>query len=525
MCGIAGILSFAAGRPPQREELAAMIGRIAHRGPDGRGELVDGPAASRTRASRSSTSPGAGSRSTTRTERVWVVLQRRDLQLHRAAPRPRNPGHRFCTQSDTEVIVHLYEEHGDDFVDHLNGQFAIALWDARRRRLVLARDRAGIRPLFYTEAAGRIVFASEIKALFALPEVRRLSIRWRSPRSAPTGAPLPPRTAFEGVSPLPPGHMLVVGGRSASPAVATGTGTFPTADRRAAPRGSRLRRGTARAADRRGAPAAARGRPGRRVPQRRTRFVDRHGDHPRLHRDAAPHLLAHVRGRRVRRERAPAGDGRPSSAPSTRRSARTRSDIAAAFPRTIWHTETPIVRTAPTPLMLLSGHVRASGYKVVLTGEGADEVFGGYDLFKEAKIRRFWRGRRTQAPARILERLYPYLRNSPAAAARSPRRSSARAWTRSTSPGSRTSRAGPRRAASGSSSPPSCAKPLAAWNPLAAHRAPTLPRRHRPLDPDGARPVRRGAHADERLPALLRRATAWRWPTPSRAASRSSTTA
>jgi asparagine synthase (glutamine-hydrolysing) len=92
-----------------------------------------------------------------------------------------------------------------------------------------------------------------------------------------------------------------------------------------------------------------------------------------------------------------------------------RADIAAAFPRTIWHAETAIVRTAPTPLMLLSGHAREAGYKVVLTGEGADEAFGGYDLFKEAKIRRFmarepnskWRGR-------ILERLYPYLKNSPA---------------------------------------------------------------------------------------------------------------
>jgi asparagine synthase (glutamine-hydrolysing) len=92
-----------------------------------------------------------------------------------------------------------------------------------------------------------------------------------------------------------------------------------------------------------------------------------------------------------------------------------RGDIAAAFPRTIWHTESPILRTAPTPLMLLSGHVRQAGYKVVLTGEGADEVFGGYDLFKEAKIRRFM----SRAPdsawrPRILERLYPYLKNSPA---------------------------------------------------------------------------------------------------------------
>ena len=94
----------------------------------------------------------------------------------------------------------------------------------------------------------------------------------------------------------------------------------------------------------------------------------------------------------------------------------TRADIAAAFPRTIWHTESPIVRTAPTPLMLLSESVRAAGYKVVLTGEGADEVFGGYDLFKEAKIRRFLaREPGSKVRPRILERLYPYLQHSPAA--------------------------------------------------------------------------------------------------------------
>ena len=92
----------------------------------------------------------------------------------------------------------------------------------------------------------------------------------------------------------------------------------------------------------------------------------------------------------------------------------TRAEIAAAFPRTIFHTESPIVRTAPTPLMLLSGHVHAAGYKVVLSGEGADEVFGGYDIFKEAKIRRFWaRQPGSTFRPRILERLYPYLKNSP----------------------------------------------------------------------------------------------------------------
>jgi asparagine synthase (glutamine-hydrolysing) len=90
--------------------------------------------------------------------------------------------------------------------------------------------------------------------------------------------------------------------------------------------------------------------------------------------------------------------------------------IADAFPDTIWHAETPILRTAPTPLFLLSAAVRTSGYKVVLTGEGADEVFGGYDLFKEARIRRFWaRAPESTWRPRLLERLYPYLPHSPTA--------------------------------------------------------------------------------------------------------------
>src|SRR6185436_8680666 len=87
-------------------------------------------------------------------------------------------GHRFATHSDTEVLVHLYEEHGTRFVEYLNGQFAIAIWDTRNRRLVLARDRVGIRPLFHTTVNGRLLFASEAKALFAVRDVpRRLSAR------------------------------------------------------------------------------------------------------------------------------------------------------------------------------------------------------------------------------------------------------------------------------------------------------------------------------------------------------------
>src|SRR5205814_9554 len=95
----------------------------------------------------------------------------------------------------------------------------------------------------------------------------------------------------------------------------------------------------------------------------------------------------------------------------------TKAQIAQAFPRMVWHAEAPVVRTAPAPMMLLADSVRAAGYKVVLTGEGADEAFGGYDLFKEAKIRRFVaREPGSSRRGRLLARLYPYLRHSPAGA-------------------------------------------------------------------------------------------------------------
>jgi hypothetical protein len=129
-------------------------------------------------------------------------------------------------------------------------------------------------------------------------------------------------------------------------------------------------------------------------------------------------------------------------------------DIARIFARMVWHTEAPVLRTAPAPLMLLSERVRAEGYKVVLTGEGADEVFAGYDLFKEAKIRRFW-GRFPQSRIRplLLRRLYPYLKHSPVAGGAFAERFFGSIWPGSIIPALRMPRGGPPHAGSGSSFP------------------------------------------------------------------------
>ena len=413
MCGIAGILASAGGRPPVHAELEAMIGRLHHRGPDGSGIWLDGGIG--LAHARLSIIDLAGGQQPIHNEdrNVWVVFNGEIFNYVELRHELEARGHCFYTHSDTEVLVHLYEEHGERFVDHLNGQFAIALWDMRRRRLILTRDRTGIRPLFYTETGGRLLFASEVKALFALPEVPRSIDPQALAETCTYWSPLAPRTAFAGVLSLPPGHVMVVAD-GVSRQQRYWDWAFPESiaePRRAEAEYAEELRGllvdAVRLQLRADVPVGAYLSGGldssiiasliRNFTDTPLRtfsltFDDAEFDESEYQQEMSAYLgTAHTSLHC------------------------TRADIAAAFPRTIFHTETPIVRTAPTPLMLLSGHVRASGYKVVLTGEGADEVFGGYDLFKEAKIRRFWaRFPESTLRPRILERLYPYLKNSPA---------------------------------------------------------------------------------------------------------------
>ncbi len=412
MCGIAGRLNWKTAVEPA--QLAAMIGRLRHRGPDGTGFYCSGPVG--LAHARLSIIDIAGGDQPIANEdgTVQVVFNGEIFNYLELRRELEHRGHRFATHSDTEVIVHLYEEHGDALVDHLNGQFAIALWDVTRQRLLLARDRTGIRPLFHTRVEGGIAFASEIKALFTLPEVpRRLDARALG-EVFTTWAALPPHTVFEGVESLPPGHVMTVDARE------TRTRrywdwTFPeapiTADRSAGDYADELRSllvDAVRLQLRADVPVAAYLSGGldssivatliRRYTDTPLRtfsltFEDAEFDESAWQQQLVRHL------------------GTDHTAVHC-----TRDSIAAAFPQAIAHAETPIVRTAPAPMLLLAGGVRAAGYKVALTGEGADEVFGGYDLFKEARIRRFIaRQPESRWRARLLDRLYPYLKHSPAA--------------------------------------------------------------------------------------------------------------
>src|SRR2546421_5758371 len=172
MCGIAGLYA-ASGAPPRREQLDSMVAALHHRGPDGRGVHLAGPIGlGHARLSIIDLEGGAQPMAN-EDDSIWVVFNGEIFNYVELREVLLRQGHRFRTRSDTEVLVHLYEQHGDDFVLHLNGQFAIALWDGRRQRLVLARDRVGIRPLYYTRTGRRLAFASEVKALFTLGDVPR----------------------------------------------------------------------------------------------------------------------------------------------------------------------------------------------------------------------------------------------------------------------------------------------------------------------------------------------------------------
>jgi asparagine synthase (glutamine-hydrolysing) len=209
MCGICGIISSETGESVDGELLRCMNQSLIHRGPDDEGYYLNSQAGlAVNRLSiidlHSGKQPLANE-----TGDVWVVYNGEIYNYRQIRADLERLDHKFRTQSDTEVIVHAYEEYGDGCVQHLNGMFAIALWDARQNRLLLARDRLGIKPLFYWTDSQRLVFGSELKAVIANPEVPR-QVDLSALDLFLTLEYIPgPRTIFQNIHKLPPGHTLV----------------------------------------------------------------------------------------------------------------------------------------------------------------------------------------------------------------------------------------------------------------------------------------------------------------------------
>ena len=209
MCGICGIVDLES-RPVDAGVLHTMNETLFHRGPDSAGHLVDGHVGLAMRRLSIIDLAGGEQPIANETGTIDVVQNGEIYNYRELRDELRAKGHRFETESDTEVLVHLYEEHGPRFAEHLRGMFAVAVWDRERRRVVVARDRFGIKPLYWRHAGGQVSFASELKALREQPGFSReidpdaleayLALNW-----------VPgPLTIYREARKLPPGHVLVV---------------------------------------------------------------------------------------------------------------------------------------------------------------------------------------------------------------------------------------------------------------------------------------------------------------------------
>src|SRR3989304_7051721 len=206
MCGIAGILNLNDEVKVSSDLLKRMFSAIKHRGPDEFGSYKDADAGfAHARLSIIDLSGGQQPMSN-EDGTVWITFNGEIFNYVELRQELLKKGHTFSTQSDTEVIIHLYEEYGEGCLEQLNGQFAFAIWDGNRRKLFLARDRAGIRPLFYTSNNNKFYFASEIKAIFATGETERDIDPSAIDQLFTFWCTVPPATAFKGVFDLPTGH-------------------------------------------------------------------------------------------------------------------------------------------------------------------------------------------------------------------------------------------------------------------------------------------------------------------------------
>jgi asparagine synthase (glutamine-hydrolysing) len=407
MCGIAGIVKCP-NAAVEKPLLQRMIGMVNHRGPDAVGFHLSG-SVGLAHARLSIIDVGGGHQPMHNEDKtVWITFNGEIFNYVELREDLIKKGHRFQTQSDTEVIVHLYEEKGEECVHDLNGQWAFAIWDSRRERLFLSRDRLGVRPLFYAQTPEGFVFGSEIKSLLVVPSVHRAIDRQALDELFTFWVTLPPRTIFEGVSELPPGHSIILehGDLQVKPYWTLdynpSEGLMQEEEAREGllellldavrirlradvPVGAYLSGGL----DSTVIAALVKKLGTTHLKTFSIAFEDKEFDESSFQNEASQFLGTDHQGVLC-----------------------SSQDIGRVFPEVIWHTEKPVLRTAPAPLFLLSKLVREQGYKVVLTGEGSDEILGGYDIFKEAKIRRFWaKYPDSKFRPMLLRRLYPYMKN------------------------------------------------------------------------------------------------------------------
>jgi asparagine synthase (glutamine-hydrolysing) len=375
MCGICGLAALDGAGPVDRGLLESMNAALVHRGPDDEGTLLDGPVGLAAR--RLSIIDLAGGHQPIANEDGTVhVVQNGEIYNYRQlrdelAAR----GHRFATRCDTEVLVHLYEDRGPGFVEALRGMFAVAVWDAARRRLVLARDRYGIKPLYWRAGGGTLAFASELKALLRDPALaREVDLEALEAFLAFNSIPAP-LTIFRDARKLPAGHLLT-----------WEPGAAPRVERYARP-----------------APAAADEVRGEDAAELAAELRDRLRDSVRAHlvadvpvgvllsggvdSSALAALAAEAGEERVRTFSIGFEERSFDELDRARLVARRygtdhhelvlRPDATELLPRLVDAFDEPFADSSALPTYLVS-QLAAEHVKVVLSGEGGDELFGGY---------------------------------------------------------------------------------------------------------------------------------------------------
>ncbi len=404
MCGIVGIID---NSPPSSKVplLRRMLGLIRHRGPDAFGIYVDDRVGLGSARLSILDLSGGDQPIHNEDKSIWIVYNGEVFNYPDLRADLEKKGHRFYTQTDTEVLVHLYEELGPEFFHHLNGQFALAIWDRRTKTLLLGRDRLGIRPLFYHLENGRLLFGSEIKTIFADSGIRR-EIDFQTVSDIFTcWSPLADATAFRDVYQLLPGRYAIFsnGKLTTHPYWQL---SFARKDHGEKPLTECVEELTALLLD------ATRIRLRADVPV--GAYLSGGLDSTYVTSLVKKHFNNQLRTFSVsfsdeRFDEAPFQEKAVQAIGTEHSMTRcTDQDIGENLPDVIWHTEVPMTRTAPVPLYVLSRLVRENNFKVVLTGEGSDEIFAGYDIFKEDRVRRFW-AREPDSPIRplLLKRLYP----------------------------------------------------------------------------------------------------------------------
>ena len=408
MCGITGILNLTEPNLISIDVIAKMSGYLNHRGPNESGLYIDDwIGIAQTRLSiidlTSGTQPIHNEDKT-----LWIVFNGEIYNYIELKNSLIKLGHKFYTNTDTEIILHLYEEKQENCLHMLNGQFAFTIWDSVNRKIFIARDRVGKKPLYYTVCGNQFIFASEIKAIFANNKVKRELDHKAIDQVFTFWTTLPGRTSFKDIKELPAGSYLSITGNQvfvkqywdfdfALPNELTNYNSNEITSyskellidsigirlRADVPVGCYLSGGL----DSSGITTFVKNNFNNQLNTFGIRFEDIDFDEGQYQKEMVSKL--HVEHKEI---------------------LATNKNIGELVPEVIWFTEIPLLRLSPVPLFMLSELVNQSGFRVVLTGEGADEIFGGYNIFRETLIRSFWAKypNSTMRP-RLLEKLYPYI--------------------------------------------------------------------------------------------------------------------